>query len=48
MNLWTLIDGIITAPAWLLGYLFRAYKNTFSYGEQCYVRNAKYWKGGSK
>ena len=49
MNLWTLIDGIITAPAWLLGYLYRAYVNTFNYGGACYVANAKkYWTGRNK
>ena len=49
MNLWTLIDGIITAPAWLLGYLFRAYVEAFKHGDHCYVSNVrKYWKGGGK
>jgi len=45
MNLWTLIDGIVTAPAWLLGYFYRAYVGAFKYGGHCYQDNAKkYWR----
>ena len=44
--IWTIIDGIITAPAWIAGYLVRAYINAYKYGGECYVRNVrKYWLG---
>ena len=47
MNLWSVIDGIITFPAFAAGYLWRAYRNTFNHGSGRYVRDVrKYWKGG--
>ena len=45
MNLlWKIIDVIITLPAYTVGYFYRAYRNAFIYGGQCYDENVrKYW-----
>jgi len=49
MNLWTIVDSIITAPAWIVGYIVQAYINAYKYGGECYVKNVrKYWMGGVK
>lgn len=45
MNLWKIIDTVITLPAWIVGYIYYAYKNTFMYGGACYRKNlSKYWR----
>jgi len=44
MKVLKIIDAIITAPAWIAGYLIRSYRNAFVYGGQCYDKNVKkYW-----
>lgn len=43
-RLWTFIDGVITLPAFMLGYFVRAYINAYKYGGASYVENVrKYW-----
>ena len=45
MNIvWLIIDGLITAPAWMAGYTFQAYKNAFWRGVSSYNDRERTYK----
>lgn len=37
--IWTVIDTIITAPAWMLGYFVQAYVMAYKRGVESYTKN---------
>ncbi len=39
--IWTVIDRIITAPAWMVGYTVRAYSMAYKRGVESYNENAR-------
>ena len=46
---WTIIDGIVTLPAYLAGYIFAAYVGAFNLGRLGYAKNVRdFWIGAVK
>ncbi len=41
---WTVIDGIITAPAWCVGYFVQAYVNAYKHGSESYIKNVRNYR----
>lgn len=46
-SLLTIIDMVITSPAFIVGYIIRAYVTAYRFGGTMYERHVvKYWMGG--